>query len=362
MSQAGARFTTIYVGANKPPPLAGRVTAATISAAPTMRIASALATLSLALSFGAASADDLPRAVHAANTAAASDPACTASRMGDFYWEIGDSNHVLASGSQGRGHVGAASEFPIASASKWVFGAYVLQKKGISAVKSDPSLLAGLHFTSGYTDFHQLRCMGQRTVGTCFSAGYRGNANPLPDPRTVGRFDYQSGHDQKLAAVDLGLGGMDADALMHEMRSVLGLDESLAMARLDVQLAGGMKGDAQGYAKFLRRMMKRELVIGAHLGEDAVCAQPRTCPGQALSSPIEPLGEPWSYSYNHWVETPTPGHVEAYSSPGLFGFYPWISADMRFYGIVSRHDRRPRAYVDSVECGRAIRRAFVDAL
>ncbi|RQP22416.1 hypothetical protein [Piscinibacter terrae] len=310
----------------------------------------------------AAAADKFQRASQAAHAAATANPACLASRMGDFYWEIGDASGVIASGSTGRGHVTANSEFAIASASKWVFGAYVLEKKGISAVKADASLLNGLRFTSGYTDFHQFRCIGQRTVGACMKAGFKGDADPSPNPDTQGRFVYQGGHDQKIAAIDMGLGALDAPALMQEMRSVLHLDERLDMAKLDVQLAGGMKGSAASYAPFLQRMLRRELVIGSHLGEDAVCAQPATCPREAISSPVEPLGEPWSYSYNHWVETPTPGRVEAYSSPGLFGFYPWISADQRFYGIVSRHDRKPKAYVESVECGRAIRRAFVGAL
>jgi hypothetical protein len=312
---------------------------------------------------GHAMADDkFQRASLAAQAAATSSAACAASRMGDFHWEIGDGNGVIASGSTGRGRVTANSEFAIASASKWVFGAYVLEKKGISAAKADASLLDGLRFTSGYTDFHQFRCLGQRTVGACMKAGFKGQADPSPNPDTRGRFVYQGGHDQKIAAIDMRLGAMDAAALMQEMRSVLRLDDRLDMARLDVQLAGGMKGSAAAYAPFLQRMLRHELVIGSHLGEDAVCAQPATCPGKALVSPVEPLGEPWSYSYNHWVETPTPGHVEAYSSPGLFGFYPWISGDQRFYGIVSRHDRRPRAYVDSVECGRSIRRAFIGAL
>lgn len=310
----------------------------------------------------AAATDQLPRASLAAQSAASSNPACAASRMGDFYWEIGDANGAITSGSTGHGRVSANSEFAIASASKWVFGAYVLEKKGISAVKADASLLDGLRFTSGYTDFHQLRCLGQRTVGACMKAGFKGQTHPSPNPDTRGRFVYQGGHDQKIAAIDMDLAGLDADALMQEMRGVLHLDDGLSMARLDVQLAGGMRGSAAAYAPFLQRMLRRELVIGSHLGEDAVCAQPATCPREAISSPVEPLGEPWSYSYNHWVETPTPGQVEAFSSPGLFGFYPWISADHRFYGIVARHDTKRQAYVDSVQCGRAIRRAFVDAL
>jgi hypothetical protein len=304
----------------------------------------------------------LTAAAQAAHAAASTDPACTSPRMGDFYWEIGDATRMLAGGSQGSGSVDASSTFPIASASKLVFGAYVLQKKGIAAVRSDASLHDGLRFVSGHTDFRQMRCFGQRTVGACYSAGFQGDARP--NPATIGYFYYQGGHDQKLAAVDMGLADMDAAKLMRELRGTLHLDESFTMATRALLLAGGMRANADAYARFLRSVMRRELVIGSHLGEDAVCAQPSVCPAEAESSPIQGLSEPWSYSYNHWVESQQgQGSVDAYSSAGAFGFYPWISGDGKFYGVLSRHDRRhARAGVDSVMCGRAIRKAWLGGL
>jgi hypothetical protein len=219
----------------------------------------------------------------------------------------------------------------------------------------------GLRFVSGNTDFRQLRCLGRRTVGACWEAG-NGGELPHPDPRTVGRFDYQSGHDQKLAAVDLQMGSMSAQALTQAYRQALHLDASFSMAGLDPLIAGGMYGTATGYADFLRRLMRGELELGRHLGEDAVCAQPKLCPQDAVESPVAFLGEPWRYSYNHWVESRREGTVDAFSSPGRYGFYPWISADKRFYGVLSRHDRGLRAYVQSAQCGRAIREAFLGAL
>lgn len=303
---------------------------------------------------------DAAAAVQAAQHAAAADPACAGRDMGRFYWEIGDASHAIASGHQGEG-VEAATVLDIASASKWVFGAYVLQKKGIEAVRANPSLRSGLRFTSGYTDFKPLRCIGTRTVERCWFVGSGRNAHPQPNPKTLDRFAYEAGHDQKLAAVDLGLGAMSAAALSDEYRATLQLQGEISMARFDPLPAGGMRASAAAYAGFLRRLMKRELVLGAHLGEDAVCAQPRTCPQQAVSSPVESTGEPWAYSYNHWVESEHAGTVDAFSSPGLYGFYPWISADRRFYGVVARESRRPRAYIESVQCGRAIRKAFIAA-
>jgi hypothetical protein len=301
------------------------------------------------------------RAVQAASEAATHAPACTARGMGDFYWEIGDATGPVASGAAGRGSVTAGSRMEIASASKWLFGAYVVQTQGFARVQATPALKDGLRFVSGNTDFKQLRCLGKRTIGACWEAG-NGGAEPHPDPRTAGRFDYQSGHDQKVAAVDLGMGDLSAEALTQAYRRTLHLDASFSMAGLDPLLAGGMYGTAEGYADFLRRLMRGELELGRHLGEDSVCAQPKTCPREAVSSPVEFLGEPWRYSYNHWAESRDGRTVDAYSSPGRFGFYPWISADKRFYGLVARHDRALKAYVESAQCGRAIREAFLGAL
>lgn len=326
-----------------------------------MRVAALTVTIVAAGAPRWAHAEDPARAARAAAAAATQDPACTQRGMGDFYWEIGNAQGPLASGSTGAGRVDAQTRVEIASASKWLFGAYVLQTQGFDRVRATPALKDGLRFLSGNTDFRQLRCLGKRTIGACWVAGNGGEA-PHPDARTLGKFAYQSGHDQKLAAVDLGMGELNAQGLSQAYRQVLHLDSAFSMAGLDLLLAGGMYGDAAGYGDFLRRLMRGELVMGQHLGEDAVCAQPKTCPQQAVESPVESTGEPWSYSYNHWVESEHAGTVDAYSSPGRYGFYPWISADKRLYGVLSRHDRGLRAYVESVQCGRAIRKAYLGAL
>ena len=58
----------------------------------------------------------------------------------------------------------------------------------------------------------------------------------------------------------------------------------------------------------------------------------------------------------------------SFSSPGLYGFYPWIDASKRYYGIVAREDTNPAGlsgpaatsnYWQSVLCGQAIRKGFL---
>ncbi|MES2039015.1 MAG: hypothetical protein V4495_14365 [Pseudomonadota bacterium] len=310
------------------------------------------------------SSNRLAAAIVAAKNAANTDPLCTTDKVGDFYWEIGNAsdNAPIVSGSQGAGSVTSTSYFNIASASKWIFGAYVLEKKGIDQVRSNSSLKDGLRFMSGYTGFNEDACVGKLNITACYIAGMNGNTGQA-NSDTVNKFDYDSGHDQKLASVDLGLGNFTAAQLDTEYQNIIGLSRGFNMAALDPLMAGGMMGTATDYALFLKKIMKQELVIGSYLGDQAVCALPSACPGKVVYSPILLMNEPWTYSYNHWVESEKGnGSIDAYSSPGKWGFYPWISADKKYYGILSRHDKEVGAYVESVKCGRQIRKAFMNAL
>src|SRR3569833_1363330 len=111
-------------------------------------------------------APSLDGAIAAARAAAATDPDCAPEKMGDFYWEIGNAtgSTPIVSNSEGGGTVTASSRFAIASALIFLFGAYVLEKKGIDQVRSNPALFNGLRFLSGYTGFDESACSGAATV------------------------------------------------------------------------------------------------------------------------------------------------------------------------------------------------------
>ena len=63
----------------------------------------------------------------AATATAQSNPLCSVATLGSYYWEIGDRNGVLVSGSMGAGGVFASTVMNIASASKWLFAGYVFE-------------------------------------------------------------------------------------------------------------------------------------------------------------------------------------------------------------------------------------------
>lgn len=282
--------------------------------------------------------------IEAVNATASSARECK--KLGDFYWEVGDKNGVHGSGAVGD-KFSAQRVIPIASASKWIFGSYVLEKIGRHNEPSREQIQA-LEMTSGYTGLKFGRCIFPRTTAECFHN--RGNDEFVG--ANVGKFFYNGGHDQKLA-IDMGLGDFSAKQFGEEIRKYIGSD-------LDVdfntpQPAGGMKASPADYGKFLRKIISGDLRMHDYLGFEPVCTDPKTCK-QAVFSPVPAA---WHYSLNHWVED-SGDDDGAFSSPGAFGFYPWISADKKWYGILAREDRMPNAAKESVYCGVKLRRAWIE--
>ena len=79
--------------------------------------------------------------------------------------------------------------------------------------------------------------------------------------------------------------------------------------------------------------------------------------GLVLDSTRSPAPKFWDYSLGHWVED-APGDDGAFSSPGLFGFYPWITADHQTWGILARNHLAKDAWYASAQCGAVIRKAW----
>lgn len=290
-----------------------------------------------------------------AAAATASNPRNACAAIQPFYWEIGDARGARASGSVGApGHVGppsyrADTPMAIASASKWLFGAWAVQ---VTRGTLTPGQVRLLNFTSGHTGFR--RCRRGDTVEGCLDH----LRNHGFDAAAVGKFSYGGGHMQRLA-VELGLGD-DANAALAAAIE-RGLGGGLGILYTQPQLAGGVAMNAQGYARFLRRLMRGELLLGGMLQADAVPADPATFPGQALRSPA-PAGSGWYYGLGHWIEG-RPGTPQAVSSSaGAFGFYPWISTDRQWYGIVARREFAARAGMASAACGALIREAWLDGV
>ena len=287
--------------------------------------------------------DDHAARIQAATSTAQNHSACNAIRP--FYWEIGDGQARLASGSVGGATYDSDSAMSIASASKWLYAAYVIERR---AGLPSPADILSLTFRSGYTHLGPLSCVQSATIDACLNLGRNGEHDPAAD----GKFFYDGGHMQR-HAVDLGLGALTNAGLGAELQSRIG---DFGFSYGQPQPAGGVIGTPGGYAAFLRKLLRGELEIAGHLGSQAVCTNPATC-AQALSTPVRST-ESWQYSFGHWVEADPVVGDGAFSSAGAFGFYPWIDSGRTWYGIVARHDLSPQAGAASADCGRLIRKAW----
>lgn len=261
-----------------------------------------------------------------------------------FYYELGNKSHALFGDSIGVDAPDAVTEMDIASASKWIMGAYTVEKlQG----RLSPSNIRLLNFSSGYDQFS--KCGQTLTVEDCQKSGTNGNQTI----QNIGKFNYNGGHLQKLGVV-LGLGAFDVVSLGNEVSSVVGIN----IKYFSPQLAGAVETSANEYSKFLRSMMNNELLIGRLLGKHAICASPAFCPQSAIGSPIASDLD-YDYSLSHWVENDAKKGDGSFSSAGAFGFYPWVDKNKSFYGIIARKNLSAGAGQKSMLCRQEIRKAFM---
>ena len=282
----------------------------------------------------------------AAATATAQSSSNHCGTLGAFYWEIGNRALRLASGSITTAtgpNYEATTSMNIASATKWLYAAYAVQRDPVLT----PEAVKFLTFQSGHTNFSI--CMPWHSVDSCLAFQTNGDYSPEND----GKFYYNGGHMQKHASL-IGLGPLHNAGLASELQSQLGNDIALSFSQ--PQPPGGVVTTPADYARFLRKLMDGTLHLGNMLGAEKVCTNPATC-ASAVYTPV-PETESWNYSLGHWVEDDPNVGDGAFSSTGAFGFYPWIDKDRRYYGIVARQGEPGTGY-QSVQCGRLVRKAWM---
>jgi hypothetical protein len=286
--------------------------------------------------------------VEAARRVANNDPVCR--EVQPFYWEIGTAQGPAGGGQSGGNKYDRKTSIRLASGSKWIFSAVVLEYR---MGRLTPDDFLALQMKTGFTNFEgrDLLCKRLETVSMCMN---RLPHNQLNQNR-VGVFSYGPGNFQHWSDKN-GLGQLRLPGLNLAYQKFLGRD--FGMAFWLPEPAMGLQGSVASYASFLMNVLSGRLQLSKFLGRFPVCTQRQSCPSEAVSSPV-PYA--WHYSLGHWIEDDprNPYDDKALSSPGAFGFYPWISADRRFYGIVAREDWSKDAYMKSVSCGQRMRKAFL---
>ena len=204
--------------------------------------------------------------IRAATETASLNSMCSA--ISPFYWEIGDAGEALASASIGTdatsgAPIVASTRMSIASASKWIYGTYVVQVRGGTA-KLTAADVKFLHFTSGYTnmgsDTTGATCVapdkGKDSINHCLTlSGANGPFDGM-DPSTVGLFDYDSGHEENHAGqFQPEINALAGSALGSKIATALGLANSVNLVYNQPLMAGGIFASADDYAPVLRGIL-----------------------------------------------------------------------------------------------------------
>ncbi|GMU10027.1 hypothetical protein [Corallococcus caeni] len=287
----------------------------------------------------------------AALTTANTSESC--SPLGNFYWEIGSGAGPLYAIPRGSG-VTAATVMPMASASKWLYAGAYVQSRGYANLTPDEK--KRLNFTSGYIDENSTLCGDAgTTVSECYGSAYK---NVTYRPLQNGRFFYNGGHMQKLALDDMGARrGTGVASVMDWLNAQLGT--TLPESDSAVAPAGGFSGSAAQYRVFLMKLLNNQYALSSQLTVDSV---PAWAGGPGVSSTPWTGGETY-YGLGHWIEGETVNGawtVTGHSSPGAFGFYPWVNAARTRYMVLARSRQLggDEEGQKSLACAQAIRKAY----
>jgi CubicO group peptidase (beta-lactamase class C family) len=247
----------------------------------------------------------------------------------------------------------------IASASKLVSGLTILRlvDQGFLTLDSTTGAVLGwtgpqaaitlqqlLSFTSGLPSEAPCTLLPGLTLAQCVEL--------IADMKLVaapgGRFDYGSTHLHVAARMAEVVTGQNwSDVFATQLKIPLGLGADMLYYTAPRQgvgtsnplVAGGLRTTMNEYARVLQLEFNRgtyqgNALIGAWLF-DAQATEPY--PNAEIgNSPFQKIGMNYHYGLGAWLECPPPAsNCTVLSSPGAFGFTPWVDRDGGYYAILA---------------------------
>lgn len=260
-----------------------------------------------------------------------------------------------------KGNFSLDGRYMIASASKWLTSATIMRlvDEGTLSLSDRPQDHLGfwtadlmdpraditlehlLSFTSGFNQNPgSLNCQPAAiiTVTQCAQQVYNDGIDTQPG---FG-FAYGPEHMQIAAAMAEAATGMAfADIVRTKLAEPLGMSENTDFVnptRRNPLASGGAESTANDYALFLTALLDGRLVADP----DLFLAE-RTSDKELIFRPgaAQDFGD-WQYALGSFLECDKPEFDEScaaeaiYSSPGAFGWTPWIDRNAGYWGIVAR--------------------------
>ena len=193
-----------------------------------------------------------------------------------FYWEVGNTKEILASGSYGQSDakfnidLSPRQQSYVGSAGAWFASAWLIEKAMEKQKHLTTEQIDLLRMRSPYTTALSANCTNSLTIKSCFGnlGGYR---KPGINPPDHYPFYFGAAHLQKLA-MDLRMGGSFASHLRQEILDTFGRENYYYASYETARLFDGLRISPEGYARFLRDTMAGKNQMSALLGTHSVCA------------------------------------------------------------------------------------------
>lgn len=233
-----------------------------------------------------------------------------------------------------------------------------------------------LSFTSGLAPAARCTRAVRTTLARCVEE--IGRAPLTASPGT--RYDYGSTHLHVAARMaEVATGRAWADLVREQLLVPLGITREVRWAtwpRQDIGrdnplIAGGLRITTDDYATLLAAVFHHGRHRGLRMADTTLVVAMGREPFPAAivgASPMRQAGQPFRYGLGAWLECDTPAQGCArLSSPGAFGFTPWLDREAGYYAIVAMETRNGddgrtgvvRTSVDLAQrLGPAIRRAL----
>jgi CubicO group peptidase (beta-lactamase class C family) len=256
------------------------------------------------------------------------------------------------------GTFSADQRIAIASSSKLVAGLTIMRlvDQGFLTLDSTTGSVLGwtgpqanitlrqlLSFTSGLPREAPCTLLTGITLADCVDT--ISQMTPVAAPGT--RFDYGSTHLHVAARMaEVATGQPWANIFEAQLKGPLGLSPDMlwytaprqAQGTSNPLIAGGIRATMNEYARVLQLEYNRGVYQGNRLISDAMFSVQATEPfpnAEIGSSPFESIGLDFHYGLANWLECPPPAtNCPVQSSPGAFGFTPWVDRNGGYYAII----------------------------
>jgi CubicO group peptidase (beta-lactamase class C family) len=247
----------------------------------------------------------------------------------------------------------------IASASKLVSGLTILRlvDQGFLTLDSTTGAVLGwtgpqaaitlrqlLSFTSGLPPEAPCTLLPDIELADCVDWISRLDLEAAPGTR----FDYGSTHLHVAARMaEVVTGQSWANVFATQIKAPLGLGADMqyytgprqGVGTTNPLIAGGLRATMNEYARVLQLEFNRGTYLGNRLiGESLFTVQATEPYPNALigNSPFQKIGIDYHYGLTAWLECPPPAaNCAVLSSPGAFGFTPWVDRDGGYYAILA---------------------------